>query len=164
MEGKFDHQEYRDNLAKDLKREVDHKDRAHDLDLEKLSFRYDIAREKHLEDVEEKIKHNERINGLKIKIYDNPVNINSLDKIMIRKETDWRLPTEEELQRFDLPENVEGSSHWMDKYWTTETLSEAETNRDIVRDPSSSPMAVGYATGWAFQPRKLCLVKRIEEK
>ena len=50
------HQEYRDQLAQDLKKIEDHGDRAHSLDLEKLSFRYDDAKAAHLKDVAEHIQ------------------------------------------------------------------------------------------------------------
>lgn len=56
---KFDHQEYRDNLAKDLKAVEDHTERREALDKEKESFRYDRAQIKHREESAEEIKQRE---------------------------------------------------------------------------------------------------------
>jgi hypothetical protein len=48
---KFDHKDYRDDLAKDLKNIPNHKEREEALDLEKNSFRYEDAKKLHREDV-----------------------------------------------------------------------------------------------------------------
>ena len=47
---------YREHLANDLIQEPDHQQRAHNLDLEKLSFRYDKAKAAHLKDVSRHIE------------------------------------------------------------------------------------------------------------
>ena len=58
MKEEFKHQNYRDNLAKDLKATEDHNERKEVLESEQETLRYKKAKEKHLSDV---VAHPEKV-------------------------------------------------------------------------------------------------------
>ena len=71
---KFDSQEYRDQLAKDLKSIPNHGDRKNALEKEKTSFRYDDAKQIHTEETQDLIKSRleniKKLEELGCKIYE----------------------------------------------------------------------------------------------
>ena len=107
---KFNSQEFRDNLAKDLKTIDDKTERKTVLESEKETTRYKAAKDESLENRQERMSFESKDMGI-MTGYD-------LKEMLSKMSDGWRLPTVEEFYG-KLKNNKAFSGKWQGYYWLT---------------------------------------------